>query len=157
MNIFTDLQQSAVGTWVRESPSLLGYPTFLFLHTVGLGLLVGTSVAISLRILGFGRRTALSPMVKVYPLTYLGFWISFVSGFALWLADAELWSRDILFYIKLGFVVLGMITVRMIRKRVLDRHDADPLPREAKFFAVTSLLLWLCAITAGRLTAYIGK
>jgi hypothetical protein len=159
MNIFTDVQQSGFSTWVRESPSLLGYPTFLFLHTVGLGLLVGTSVALDLRILGFGKATALLPMRKFFSLIAIGFWISLISGVVLWSADAVIWSTDIVFYIKLVFVLLAMLAVHFIRRQVLNNPSAagDPLSARAKLLALTSLTLWVAAITAGRLTAYIGK
>jgi len=159
MNILADIQQSGFSTWVRESPSMFGYPTFLFLHTVGLGVLVGTSVALDLRILGFGRATALLPMKKFFPLIGIGFWISLLSGTVLWAADAVTWSTDLVFYAKLLFIVLAMLAVHFIRRQVLNNPSAanDPLPGRAKLLAMTSLMLWVAAITAGRLTAYIGK
>jgi len=159
MDIFTSLEQSGFGTFVRESPSLLAYPTFLFLHTVGLGLLVGASAAVDLRILGFGRGTALLPMDKFFPVIWVGFWISAISGAALWTADAATWSKDVVFYIKMAFVVLGMLQMRVIRSRVFRAPGVSEshLPPNGKAFAIASLVLWIAAITAGRLTAYIGK
>ena len=35
------LQQTRLALWVSGSSSLLGYPTILTLHTIGLALLVG--------------------------------------------------------------------------------------------------------------------
>ena len=159
MDVFTQIEQTGFATWVRQSPSILGYPSFLFLHTVGLGLLVGASVTIDLRILGFGRRTALAPMEKLYPLIALGFWISFVSGVVLWTIDAATWSKSIVFYIKIAFIVAGMLTLRLIRSRVLKDPAANGgvVPVNGKILAIVSLVVWLGAITAGRLTAYIGK
>ena len=159
LNVFVDIEQSGIGTWIRESPSILSYPTILFLHTVGLGLLVGTSVAIDLRILGAGRESALGGMDKFFPLLWLGFWISAASGVALWVADAHTWSKDVVFYIKMGFIVLSMLSVRLIRNRVLRNPSAreGELPPEGKMLAIASLVFWVGAITAGRLTAYIGK
>lgn len=156
MNIFADLEQSGFATWVRESPSLLGYPMFLTLHTVGLGLLVGTSTAIDLRILGFGRQTALPSMSRFFPLLWLGFWISLISGAVLWIADATVWSKDVVFYIKIGFIALGIMNIRLIRTLVF-RNPTKDASRGGKVLAISSLFLWVCAITAGRLTAYIGK
>ena len=159
MNIFTEIQQSGLSTWIRESPSLFAYPTFLFLHTVGLGLLVGPSMAIDLRILGFGRATALIPMNKFFRVIAVGFWISLISGSALWIADAETWSKDLVFYIKMGFIVFGMLHLQLIRRRIFSNPDVDEnnLPTFGKMLAVGSLVVWVGAITAGRLTAYIGK
>jgi len=158
MNIFLDIQQSVPGTFIRESPSILAYPTFLFLHTVGLGLLVGTGIAIDLRILGAGRETALKPMGKFFSLLMVGFWISAISGAALWMADAQTWAKDVVFYIKLGLIVLAMLSTRLIRHRVFQSSWSEgSLPAGSQALAVCSLILWTAAITAGRLTAYIGK
>ena len=159
MNVFVDLEQSGIGTWIRESPSILAYPTFLFLHTVGLGLLVGTSAAIDLRVLGVGREMDLRPLHKLFPLLYLGFWLSAFSGAALWIADAHVWGKDVVFYIKMGLIVLGMLSVRLVRSRVL-RHplaEQNVIAPSGRLLAASSLVLWVAAITAGRLTAYIGK
>ena len=156
MNVFADIEQSGLATWVRESPSLWGYPMFLTLHTVGLGLLVGTSTAINLRILGFGRQTNLDSMGRFFPFLWLGFWISLVSGAVLWIADAAVWSKDVVFYIKMGVIVLALINVRLIRSLVFRNPDSAP-STGAKALAIGSLFLWVAAITAGRLTAYIGK
>src|SRR5204862_833184 len=43
MNFLDTLEQSGFSTWVRESNSLLAYPSVLFLHAVGRGLVAGTS------------------------------------------------------------------------------------------------------------------
>ena len=40
MDFLIRLEESGFGTWVRESPSLWAYPTVLFLHTLGLALLL---------------------------------------------------------------------------------------------------------------------
>jgi hypothetical protein len=55
MEFLTWLEQTNLSRWVTESPSLFAYPSILFLHTAGLAFLVGPSIAISARILGFPR------------------------------------------------------------------------------------------------------
>ena len=40
------LENSAIGVWTRESPSIWAYPTVLTLHTIGLGMLVGANAII---------------------------------------------------------------------------------------------------------------
>ena len=53
MHFLTWLEQSGFSTWIRESPSVWAYPTVLFMHTLGLGFLVGGSMVLDLRALGF--------------------------------------------------------------------------------------------------------
>ena len=59
---FILLEEGSIGLWVRESPSLLAFPTILALHAVGMGLLAGTNAAMDFRILGFARTVPLSTM-----------------------------------------------------------------------------------------------
>ena len=61
-----------------------------------------------------------------------------------------------IFYVKLAFIVLALMTATRIRRTVFggttDRNQ--PMPRNAKVLAVASLFLWMGAIVAGRLMAY---
>src|SRR5262249_42189088 len=155
MHFLNVIEQSGFATWVRESDSLLAYPSILFAHTVGLGLLAGTSMAIDLRLLGFAPNTSLSPMRKFFPVMWIGFWISALSGIALLAADAATMTVNPVFVIKLGFIALSMLVVRVIRSRVFGNPDPDKVPpATGRILAGASLFLWVCAITAGRLTAY---
>jgi hypothetical protein len=87
-DLLAAVEQSGIATWIRESPTLWAYPTILFLHTVGLGFLVGPNVAIDLRLLGFPRELPLAPMRRWFPVMWCGFWVNAVSGVALLAADA---------------------------------------------------------------------
>jgi hypothetical protein len=46
------LEATAPSVWLRESPSLWAFPFVLILHTVGMGFLAGTNVAMDLRVGG---------------------------------------------------------------------------------------------------------
>ena len=64
------IEQSTFSTWLRESPSLLVFPTILLLHTIGMGFLAGTNAAIDLRVLGVASKMRIAPMQKFYPLMW---------------------------------------------------------------------------------------
>ena len=70
MSFLASIENSALAAWVRESSSLLAYPTILFMHTVGLGFLVGLNAAIDFRILGFARKLPLAPMESFYRIMW---------------------------------------------------------------------------------------
>ena len=53
MNFLISLETSAFANWVRESTSLWAYPFVIFLHAVGLSLLVGLTAVIDFAVLGF--------------------------------------------------------------------------------------------------------
>lgn len=155
MEFLNGIEQSALAAWVRESPSLWAYPMILFLHTVGLGFLVGTSVIVDLRVLGVAPQLELPPMEKLYPFTWGGFWISAFSGVLLWTADASTMTTSKLFLAKLAFIALGTVVVRMLRIRIFRRANADTGGSQVRLLAWISLILWVGAITAGRMTAYL--
>jgi hypothetical protein len=158
MDFLIGLEQSALGVWVRESASLWAYPTILFLHTAGLAMLVGVSTAVDLRILGFAPSLPLAPMRRFFPLMWVGFWINTVSGLALLIADASTKVVNPVFLIKLGLVGLAVANIYAIDRQVFRGPLAQKtvMPPNVRTLAWASLILWVGAITTGRLMAYIG-
>ena len=151
------LQDTALARWIGESGSLWGYPTILFLHTLGLATLAGLNAGIDLRILGLAPALPLSPMVRLFPTMWAAFVVAAASGTALLIADATTKLAQPIFWAKLLFVALAMVNMQMIRTRVFNDPmlDQRPLGGNARTLAVTSLVFWIAATIAGRLIAYI--
>jgi len=156
MDFLAWLEQTGFSRWMRESPSLLAFPAVLVLHTVGMGFLVGTNVAIDLRVLGFASGIPLAPIKRFFPVMWLGFWVNALSGLALLIAYPTKALTNWVFYVKLALIVLAMASLRTLGSQVFGDPEPDgkPLPRMGRILAGTSLLLWVGAITAGRLLAY---
>ena len=157
MDFLIYLEQTAIATWVRESPSLWAYATVLTLHTLGLSFLVGLNTAIDLRILGIAARMPLAPMEKTYPIMWIAFWVNAISGTLLFMADATVKAFQLVFIVKMICIVLAVVNMQMLRTRVFHSPvlDKRPLSVNSKMLALSSLILWAGAITAGRLIAYI--
>ncbi len=153
---FDWIEQTGLSMWLRESPSLLAFPSVIVLHTVGLAFLVGTNVAVDLRILGFASRIPLTPMERFFPVMWAGFWVNAASGVVLLIAYPTKAFTNPVFYIKLLCIALGVTSIRMIQKQVFGDPSLDegPVPRKGKILAGASLFFWVGAITAGRLLAY---
>jgi hypothetical protein len=156
MELLLWLESTSFFEWVRESNSLFAYPTFLFLHTLGLATVAGLSAFLNLRVLGFAPAlpfSALTPFIR-------GIWVAFAvtAGSGLVLLIANVSSKlTWIFFVKLIFVALAVSTLHLLTKQVFRNPAADqsPLPRRAHVLAVSSLLFWIGATTAGRLMAYI--
>jgi hypothetical protein len=159
MSLLTSLEHSAFCTWVRESGSLFAYPGILFLHTVGLAMLVGPNAVIDLRILGVGPQLSLTPLKGLLRMMWVGFWINAVTGSILLVSDASTKLANPAFAIKMVLIGLAVITIFLIKRFTFG--VAAPEPKRAtslgKALAVVSLVLWTGAITAGRLMAYFGQ
>jgi uncharacterized membrane protein len=89
---------------------------------------------------------------------WAGFWVNALSGTALLVADATTKLTNPVFYIKMAFVTLAVINMAVLRRRVFRRPaiDAAAVAGFGRALAVTSLIFWGGAITAGRLMAYFG-
>ena len=61
VNVLIWLERNDLSVWIRETPSVFAFPFILFLHTLGLAMLAGISVAIDvwlLRTRAFAQRGA---------------------------------------------------------------------------------------------------
>ena len=150
------LDQSAFSTWLLSSNSIWAYPTVLTLHTFGMMVLVGSALMIDLRLLGFGRGIPLSSLERMFRVMWGAFWLNLATGTMLFIADASKRGTQPLFLIKLALVASGITTIVLLRRRVFDGKEPLVISGAAKRLAVTSLLVWSAAVTAGRLLAYVG-
>jgi hypothetical protein len=152
------VEQLSYSSWVRESPSLLAFPLFLFVHTLGMALVAGGSAIISFALLGLWPKSPLSPLAKLFPVLWFGFWINLFTGVSIFMKDASAYGRNTDLYVKLVFVAIGLWLMTVIRKQVFGDPDLDrkPVSSRAKMLAWASLLSWFGAIIAGRLIAYVG-
>ena len=156
MNFLDTIENLGLSTWVRESPSKLAYPTILWLHVMGMGVVAGLGAVISLRLLGVAPKTPVQPLERLYPLMWIGFWVNAATGTALLMASAAKRGLDPTFYVKMVFIFVGVALLQRTRNKVFRSLGPDgALPESAKSLAWASLICWLGAITAGRLLAYI--
>ena len=158
MRLLDVIENLGFSVWVRESGSLWSYPTIIFLHSLGLAFVVGLNAAIDLRLLGCAPRLPIAPMKRLFPVIWAGFWVNALSGIALLMADAGTMLVSPIFYTKLALIALAISNMAFIERRVFrdDGPAGDRVPAGAKVLAAASLVLWMGAITAGRLTAYLG-
>ena len=152
MELLSTIERLAFFTWVREANSIWAYPAIRFLHTVGLAIVVGLSVMIDLRLLGFARTLPVAPLERYFPVIWTGFWVNAISGAILLAADATAKLTNPAFGVKMiliAFAVLNVVALRRVAFRDLNANGS--VSGLGKLLAVLSLLLWFGAITAGRL------
>jgi hypothetical protein len=144
------IEESALGVWIRES--LWGYPIVLSCHAVGMATVVGVVTMIDIRVLGYARRIPIASFDRLFTIAWAGFLLNFISGCMLFSGDAQRFFFQTVFQIKIGLIVLGGLSIWLLLRQILSNRASDA----AKLTAVLSLMFWFGAITAGRLTAYIG-
>lgn len=153
---FAWIEATALSAWIRESPSLWAFPFILILHTVGMGFLVGTNVAVDLRVLGFGPRIPLPLFDRFFFVMKFGFVVNAVSGVLLLIGYPTKALTNPLFYVKLVLIAVGVIETGWIRNLVLrdPKVMSEPVPMKGKILAGSSLAVWAGAVGAGRFLAY---
>jgi hypothetical protein len=158
MNFLMRVEETGLSTWLRESPSVWAFPTVLALHTLGLGLVVGGSAIVSLRILGSAGRMPLRPLEKLFPIIWLGFAVNATSGVLLLMKAATTAGISVVFWSKIGVIVLAMVVVVRMKHIVFGDplFETRPIPGHARVLALACIFLWTAAIVAGRLLAYVG-
>src|SRR5690606_32072550 len=152
---------TAIAVWVRESPSIFAYTTVLSLHAMGLAIVVGIGVSVALRVLGFFPGIPLAPLLRLFPIMWIGFTINALSGLALLAANASNMLTNFMFLIKLALIALAVVNMEVLRHRLAadapvgaamsDHEVASP---QTRTLALSSIVLWIAVIITGRLTAY---
>ncbi len=148
--IFKTIEESGISTWIRDSPSIFAFWFILSLHAIGMGLLVGASVVIDLRILGVAPELPLAPLKGLYKIIWTGFWIQVVSGTLLLIGYPTKALTNPDFYIKLTLIGIAIAVMQKLKRRVFSDSGIG----DGKALAVWSLVFWAGAVTAGRLLAY---
>ena len=156
MSVLVWLESLPISVWVHESPSVWAQPTVLTLHTMGMGVLVGASWVLDLRLLGISRNIPLSAFRWVFRAVTVSLIVNIVTGVLLFAQRATSLGTAIPFLIKMGFVIASVATLVPLRSYVLQSSpDQLDVSSRARFLAIASILAWSGAITAGRLLAYL--
>lgn len=151
-HFFLTIEESGLSVWIRDNPFWL----ILSFHAIGMALLVGASAIIDLRLLGVARDLPIAPLKKLYAIIWLGFWIQVVTGGLLLIGYPTKSLTNWDFYLKLFLIGVALAFMLVLKKKVFadeSLNDADMMAR-GKVLAVFTLVLWLAAITAGRMLAY---
>ena len=153
------IEDSGFSTWLRESESPFAFYFFLLFHTFGLALLVGANAVIDLRLLGIQRDIPLAPLKRLFGIMWLGFAINAASGLLLLTAYPTKALTNPVFYVKLVLIGFAVWIMTKLNSRVFDDSSLNEAAMMARgrTLAKWSLLLWVGAITAGRLLAYTYK
>lgn len=153
--------------WLADTPwsvalheSLYVWPLVESTHVLTLGLFVGTTVMLDLRLLGLAMtRAPVSEFTgRLLPWTRTGFAAMVATGLLLFYAAPVTYYQSLFFRIKVILLLLAGLNVWMFHSRVHRRVatwdlEARP-PRAARLAAICSLVAWSGVVIAGRLIAY---
>ena len=148
------LESTTLSHWVVGSDSILAFPGILALHAIGMGVAAGLAGVLDLRILGVAPGVPLTEFGRYRPLLWGGFWLNAVSGVLLLVGYPTKALTNPVFYLKLLLIAIAMVLYGRIDRLIRSGASASGAGRALRRLAVTSLVCWTGAITAGRLLAY---
>lgn len=156
MAIAAWIENTALAEWVRVA--IWGYPTMITLHSLGLAIMVGLSVLLSLRALGLFDAIPFSSLYRLLKIAWIGFLINFLSGSCLFANSATSFIVDWLFLLKMTMVIVGAILVGIMQsmlKAALAAGSGDAVSGTSlKLVAWFTLAAWTIGMVAGRFIAY---
>ena len=92
-------------------------------------------------------------------LAWIGFIVNAISGIMLFTSQAVTFVNSIPFLLKISFIIAGMVMAGVIQSRLRGELAAGGgdivISGSTRLIAAISLSLWMAAIIAGRLVAYI--
>jgi len=148
------IEQSAFAEWVRVSA--VGYPLMITSHAIGMGVMVGLTLAFCVRLLGWSQEISYSALNRFWGIAWAGFGLNFVSGTALFTTQATSYVESVPFLLKLALIFVGVVTAALLQAAVT--RDADgwgsSAPAGIRALALVSIASWTCAVVSGRLIAY---
>jgi hypothetical protein len=147
------LEATGLAEWVRSSQA--GYPSMIALHALGMAIMVGLSLLLDLRVLGWFAGIPLSALRRFFGLAWVGFGINFLSGSGLFSAQATSYIVDWVFMTKMTLVLIGAITAGIIQPAVAKVGPGGDVSGGIKAIAAFAIVVWVVAIIMGRLTAYL--
>ena len=151
------LQDTSLALWVGES--IWAYPVILSLHAIGLATAVGVFWMRDLSLLGACPGLPPVAFLQIGKLGFGGFVLNAMSGSLLFISQADTFAHSTPFLVKISCIAVAMVLAVCIQSRLrgslAENAGNVPVPGTLRLLALVSLLLWLTAIIAGRLIAYL--
>lgn len=136
--------------------SRFAYPAVNAAHIAGIAMLFSAIVPLDLRLIGLWRDVPVRAMARVLaPVSAAGLLLAAGSGAVLFAVSARDYAANPFFFAKLGLVALGTLHALALRAHPLWRDPPRRWSARLAAGGIASLLLWLCAIMAGRMIAFV--
>ncbi len=152
----TALQETGLSQALRASTWL--YPLINTGHLLGIAVLFGAIAPIDLRLLGCWKRVPLEPLARVLlPMAAGGLALAVVSGALLFATQPRDYTTQPLFALKFALILAAVINAVLLRRSTAWqrlRTEGGETRRVWGIAGIVSLLLWIGAITVGRLIGY---
>jgi hypothetical protein len=156
MGFLESLESTGISLFVRESDSLLSFPTILTTHTFGYCFILATNVIVSARLLGFASSIPLKPLRKLFPMMWIGLILTTITGLLLVMAAAQKRVPNPILWFKMILLAVATPMMWKFQMKVFEDPSVDEnnIPASARTMAACQMALWLLIMISGRLIPY---
>lgn len=148
------LEDSGLADAIRENDLL--FPLIKSVHVLAICLVVGSIMAVDLRLLGLASvKRPVSDFTRgILPLTWGAFAVAVASGFLMFMSNATKYLGNGFFVAKLLLIAaagVNMLVFHFLSASNQTRWDNQArLPLSARLAGGISMLLWIAVVACGR-------
>jgi energy-coupling factor transporter transmembrane protein EcfT len=155
-DFLVSLQGNPVSLFIRESSSLLGFPTILTTHTFGYCFIMATSAIVCARMLGFATSIPFKPLRRLFPVMWVGLILTVITGGLLVMAAAEKRVPNPILWFKMILLAVATPMMWKFQMKVFEDPSVteNNIPPSARTMAALQLALWILIMISGRLIPY---
>lgn len=157
MNDFlVGIENTGISLFIRESSSLLGFPTILTTHAFGYCFILATNAIVSARMLGFAKSIPFKPLRRLFPVMWIGLILTTITGVLLVMAAAEKRVPNPILWFKMILLAVATPIMWKFQMKVFEDPAVDEtnIPASARTMAVLQIALWVLIMISGRLIPY---
>jgi hypothetical protein len=156
MGILESLENTSISLFVRESDSLLSFPTILTAHAFGYCFIMATNVIVSLRMLGYATSIPFKPLRRLFPVMWIGWIVTTITGVLLVMAAAQKRVPNPILWFKMALLAVATPMMWKFQMKVFEDPSVDEsnIPANARTMAACQIALWMLIMISGRLIPY---
>jgi hypothetical protein len=155
LHVFKYLQEGNwLGQWLDTTPLI--FPVFATAHLIGLAILLGSTLIVDLRLMGYGmkKQSAADLIGYLEPWIIVSLLIMLVSGVPMFMSEAVKASAISAVFYKLVLLTLAVIIHFTIYRKTIKAGIPEG-SGAAWAIGCLSLLLWLSVALAGRAIGFL--
>jgi uncharacterized membrane protein len=135
------------------------WPALETIHFIGLAVLFGVLLLISLRVLGMMKQLSYAAVHRLLPWAVLGFGLNLMTGTLFFIATPEQYTQNTAFRWKVVFILFAALSVLYltVTDEAWGLQPGDDAPLRSKMVAASGMVLWIAVIYCGRMLPFLGN
>jgi len=140
--------------FIRDSR--FGVPAIQSLHLTGITLLLGTLLALNIRLLGLGFRRMTLPFLaeQLWPWNKAGMATTILSGIMVFLPDPTRYAHNGPFRLKMSLLCVALLYQFLVFRKVIRTETESRARWRNVALGASSLCLWFGVAWSGRAIAF---